>query len=199
MRDMRTAFALVLVLCLGLVGCSRTGDRAGGQKGTASQGDSVSEAASSRGVAGGEAEGAASTEPSIVLDGIEYEWAVSPDRGLQVSLEFVNPGKDVGRAKGYAFVIAGSSKDPAVIGVYPWNAKVVDGTPESYAAGGRVLFWDEQKMTIFIPYKERAGCFDTMRVLVYDDEGGVILDETHELPITGEPTGRKRIQQTLVL
>jgi hypothetical protein len=34
---------------------------------------------------------------------------------------------------------------------------------------------------------------------VYDDEGRTVLDETHELPITGEPTGRKKIEQTLVL
>jgi hypothetical protein len=196
---MRTALAFVLAVCLGLFGCSKTGDRAGGQKGTASQDSGASDAAASRGVASGEAEDAGPAEPSIVLDTITYEWVVSPERGLQVELGFVNPGKDVGRAKGYAFVIAGSSADPAVVGVYPWNAKLVNGAPTNYAAGGRILFWDEQKMALSIPYKERSGCFDTVRFLVYDDEGRTVLDETHELPITGEPTGRKKIEQTLVL
>lgn len=196
---MRTALAFMLVLCLGLFGCSKTGDRADEQEGTASQASEASEAAASRGVASGNAEDTGSAEPSIVLDGIEYEWVVSPERGLQVALEFVNPGKDVGRAKGHAFVIAGSSKDPAVTGIYPWNAKLVDGAPEDHATGGQILFWDKQAMAVFVPYKERAGCFDTMRILVYDKEGRIVLDETHELPITGEPTGRKKIEQTLVL
>jgi hypothetical protein len=196
---MRTALALVLVSCFALFGCSRTGDQAGDRAGTASKENGASEAAASRGVATGEAGGEGTAAPSVVLDGIAYEWVVSPERGLQVELGFVNPGKDVGRAKGYAFVIAGSSKDPAVVGVYPWNAKFVDGAPEDHAAGGRILFWEEQKMSVFIPYKERAGCFDTMRILVYDDDGRIALDETHELPITGEPTGRKKLEQTLVL
>lgn len=192
---MRTALAFVLALCLGLFGCSKTGQK----EGTDSRGvDGASDAAASRGVAGGEAEDAGAA-PSIVLEGIVYEWTVSPERGLQVELQFVNPGKDVGRVKGHAFVIAGSSKDPAVTGVYPWNAKLVDGTPENYSTGGQLGFWDAQKMAVFIPYKERAGCFDTIRILVYDGDGRIVLDETHELPITGEPTRRKKIEQTLVL
>jgi len=196
---MRTALVFVLVLCLGLLGCSRSGEQAGEKGETASQASGASEAAASRGVASGEAEDTGPAEPSIVLEGIVYEWAVSPERGLQVELQFVNPGKDVGRAKGYAFVIAGSSTDSTVVGSYPWNAKLVDGRPADYAAGGRLLFWDEQKLAVFVPYKERAGCFDAIRVLVYDDEGRVVLEESRELPITGEPTGRKKLEQTLVL
>lgn len=196
---MRTALAFVLVLCVGLLGCSKTGEQAGEQGEAASQESGASGAAASRGIASGEAEEAGPAEPSIVLDTVEYEWVVSPERGLQVTLKFVNPGKDVGRAKGYAFVIAGSSVDPAVTGVYPWGATLADGVPADFASGGRILFWDEQKMAVSIPYKERAGCFDTVRILVYDGEGRTVTDETHELPITGEPTGRKKIEQTLVL
>jgi len=197
---MRTVLTIVLVMSVGLFGCSKTGDQAGEREvGAGSQESGASEAAASRGVGSGVAEDGSPAEPSIALDGIAYEWAVSPDRGLQVELQFVNPGKDVGRAKGYAFVIAGSTTDPAVAGVYPWNAKLVNGSPEDYAGGGRLLFWDEQKMAVFVPYKERAGCFDTVRILVYDNEGRVVLDETHELPITGEPTGRKKLERTLVL
>jgi hypothetical protein len=191
--------AMAIALSVGLFGCSRTGDQPGERGEGGSQESGASEAAASRGVSTGEAEDNGPGEPAIVLDGIVYEWVVSPDRGLQIELQFVNPGKDVGRAKGHAFIIAGSSSDPAVVGVYPWNAKLVNGAPEDFAAGGRLLFWDEQKMAVFVPYKERAGCFDTVRILVYDNEGRVVLDETHELPITGEPTGRKKLERTLVL
>lgn len=192
-------FAMALAVAAALAGCGRSGEKPARQEGARSGGASVSDAAASRGVATGEPEEAEPGGPRAVLSGIAYEWTVSPDRGLTVTLEFTNPASDVGRAKGYAFVMAGSSSDAAVAGIYPWNAKVENGMPSDHTVGGRLLFWEKSTLSAFLPYKERAGCYNTVRVLVYDDDGRIVHDETHELPITGEPTGRKRIEQTLIL
>jgi len=196
MRALWFAVTCAMLLEVALAGCSGGGD---GEQGGGTSGSTASEAAASRGVAG---EGVGETvpaEPTIALDAVEYEWRNSPERGLEVWLHLSNPGKDTGRAKGYAFGIAGSDSDPSVQGVYPWNATLTDGEPADFERGARLMYWDRTELSFFLPYKERAGCWNTLRLLVYGEDGRVIVNETHELPITGEPTGKQKIEQKLVL
>jgi len=191
--------ALSLVLALAVFGCSRTKDKAAQEEGGGASEAETSEAAAARGVATGDGDAEVSTEPRIVLDVIEYEWVLTPEKGLHVALDFINPNQGYGRAKGSVFVIGTSTGDSSVRGVYPWNTTLEGDRPADYSAGGRLLYRTEQRLTLFLPYTGGTGCFDVLRILVYDDDGGVIMDETRELPITGEPTGRQKITQTLAL
>jgi len=196
MRALWFAVVLALVLVTALAGCSGGGDTKQERGGS---GSTASEAAASRGVAGEGAGETTDAEPTVVVDAVEYEWRNSPERGLEVWLRLSNPGKDTGRAKGYAFGIAGSDSDPSLQGVYPWNATLKDGQPADFQRGARLMYWDSTELSFFLPYKERAGCWNTLRLLVYGEDGSVIVSETHELPITGEPTGRQKIEQKLIL
>ena len=193
---MNRRITTIIVLAAALAGCSGGGDAK--QEGDES-GSTVSEAAASRGVAGEGGDETSSADPVVVLETVEYEWRTSPERGLEVWLRLSNPGKDTGRAKGYAFAITGSDSDPAAHGVYPWNATLKDGEPADFERGARLAYWEETDLSFFIPYKERAGCWNTLRLLVYGVDGQVVVSETHELPITGEPTGRQKLEQKLVL
>jgi len=199
MRKRVAGFGFALLLAAAVAGCAKTEDRTDQESGAAGEGAQTTDAAAGRGVPTGEGDVEASTDPRIVLDAIEYEWVVTPEQGLHVALDFSNPNQGYGRAKGSVFLISGSSQDPAVSGVYPWGARIEGGKPADHKAGGQLLFRTEQRMTVFIPYKERAGCYDTVRIVVFDADGAVVIDETHDLAVTGEPSGRRKIEQTLVL
>ncbi|MBD3368337.1 MAG: hypothetical protein GF405_09250 [Candidatus Eisenbacteria bacterium] len=201
------AAALAAVVALG-AGCS--GSEAGreqaqaeadaGERGTGSTDGSVpSEAARSRGLAvRDEADEVEEVKPEIVLQTVVYEWKESPERGLRVVFEFVNPNVTYERARGYAFAVA-SSTSGGRPGAYPWDAELVNGEPEDYRDGTRLLYRDDQTVSAFIPYSGGVGYYDRLKVLVYDEDGDLLIGESYELELDGSPSGPKETKPALVL
>jgi len=162
--------------------------------------DGTSDAARSRGVADegdGDEEGAG---PTIVLNDLSYEWRLVPKRGLHVRLVFENPESGYERARGRVFLIASRTLATGdVRGGYPWNAEFDESGPTDHRDGTHLLFRKDQEVRAFIPYAEGEGHYDSLRILVYDDEGNMLIDRVYELDITGDPTGVRRPKPDLVL
>ena len=140
-----------------------------------------------------------SGEPDIVLDELVYEWRTSPETGLHVSVDLMNPYETYERARGSLFIVAWSSASPDEMGVFPWETELEDGEPSDPSAGSRLLFRKDQRAKAFIPYKSREGCYDQLRVLVYDDDGNKIVDAHYSLDIHGEPTGPQKPKPVIAL
>lgn len=156
-----------------------------------------SQAARNRGVA---VEEEPEYAPEIVLSDLIYEWRQSPEPGLLVTVEFVNPYDVFERARGYVFFVAGYSGRPGVnLGTYPLDVELADGTPADYVDGSHVIYRKDHTITAFIPYRDREGYYDSLRILVYTDEGKLKIDQSYKLEVYGEPTGRVKPKPTLVL
>ncbi len=196
----RSCLAMLALILMLLAGCTG-GEQAGGEEQASSAGSAgeaavdtasiPSAAARSRGVSVPERSGEDELEPLIVLQDIVYEWRLSPDRGLHVKLGFINPHDTYARARGYVFVIASASASGGgVSGVYPWNAELgEDGMPEDHTDGSHLLYRRDQEISGLIPYRNATGYYDVMRVLVYSEEGDLLIDNTLDLDVTGEPSG----------
>ena len=137
-------------------------------------------------------------EPEVLLDGIEYEWRESPERGLHIILSFSNPNMTYERARGYVFAIASSSLD-GDSHVYPWNTELTDGEPADYRDGTHLLYRDEQQVSAFLPHQGGVGYYDRLKVLVYDEDGELLIGQTYELEVDGTPSGPKDTTPALVL
>jgi hypothetical protein len=151
----------------------------------------LSDAARGRGVAPrGDREAEEEVEPQIAIRGFTYEWRLEPEKGLHVRISFVNTRDTYARARGYLFVVASSNTMPSVTpGVYPWDARFEGGYPEKHTDGNRLLFRDELDTRIFIPYRGDEGYYDYLKIIVYHEDGGTVIDLDYELDVTGEPSG----------
>lgn len=168
---------------------------------TSAPSEPASEAAQSRGLPvddSGENDG---TEPMVVLNDLVYEWRTSPQRGLQVELEFINPYDTYERARGYAFVIASYGlSGGSVYGVYPWNAEIgEDGFPIDPTAGTHLLYRRDQNVRGFIPYENSEGFYNILQIIVYSEEGELLFTNRLDLDVTGDPTGAVRPPRTINL
>ncbi|MCD4690798.1 hypothetical protein K8S17_04985 [bacterium] len=161
----------------------------------------ISRAAQSRGVAVSGRDPDAELQPVIVLAQVTYEWRLSPQKGLHVTLEFINPNDTYERARGYVFAIANyRASASAVYGVYPWGTDIDDGgLPCDYSKGTHLLFRRDQDVRAFIPYENSQGFYDGLRVLVYSEDGDMLIDSTMDLEVSGEPTGPVKSSTTLTL
>ena len=138
--------------------------------------------------------------PEVVLSDLEYEWRLVPEPGLLVTAEFVNPYDVFERARGYIFFLASYSGRPGTSqGTYPWSVELEQGLPVSYADGSHVLYRKDHTVRAFIPYRDREGYYDSLRIVVYSEEGEIEVDQSYKLEVYGEPTGRVRPKPTLVL
>jgi hypothetical protein len=162
------------------------------------QRDGGGDAARARGIAVVEEETEGDVEPEVLLGTLEYEWRESPERGLRVEARFVNPNVTYERARGYVFFVASSSLDGAS-GVYPWNAGLRDGEPEDHRDGAHLLYRDDQTVSAFLPYRGGVGYYDRLKVLVYDEDGEVLIGQTYELEVDGTASGPKEMKPKLVL
>ena len=197
----KVSLVALLALLAALVGCSGGGEGAEssvpegeGQTGSVTADAGVltpSPAARSRGVATIETDEDGELKPLVVLQDIVYEWRVSPERGLHVKLGFINPNDTYERARGYVFIIASSrASSGAVYGVFPWNAEIgEDGLAVDHTDGAHLLYRRDQDIRASIPYENASGYYDVLRILVYAEDGDVLIDNTIDLEISGEATG----------
>jgi hypothetical protein len=193
---------MVLTAALAAGSCSREGSesadasdsdspRGAGVRRVGDEGVEPSEAARARGVQPqGDRDAAEEAEPQIAIRSLTYEWRVAPEKGLHLTIDFVNTRETYARARGYLFVVASSTTAPsAAPGIYPWDARFDGKYPEKHTDGTRLLFRDEMDARIFIPYRAGDGYYDHIRILVYREEGGITIDLDYDLDITGEPSG----------
>jgi len=178
---------LALLLCAG--GCSRdegesVPGRPGGQAGSgtaAREQEGVTAAARSRGVPV-ETGGGSEEEPRIEVETVDLQWRTAPEKGIQANIVFRNPvDTDLARAKGHVFLIARSAANEEAVGVYPWAAKLAEGYPERYGDGTRISFLDRERLQVFIPFRAEEGYYDSVTLLVYDRNGGLVIEETHSV------------------
>jgi hypothetical protein len=201
---MRVIAVLVVLACLALAGgCSRRGDGPESGKAVGSRAEAgdaaTSDAARSRGVAADTAAGGGEKTPRIELGDVVYEWRVQPEKGLHVIVDLTNPVQSDDRARGYMFLMAASSADPSIRGVYPWNAVLEGETPKDVKSGTHLLYRVSDQVRAFIPYKKSTGYYDTLTILIYSEEGDVVTNQTYPLEVTGESTGPKKPAPALVL
>ena len=157
--------------------------------------EETAEVAASRGVAEKlKDENADEATPQVLLTALTYEWRTVPEKGLQVTLEFTNPVRTYERAKGYVFLIAqGTASGSQIRSVYPWNTTFVEGLPEDYTDGTHLLYRDRQEVRAVIPYPGSSGYFETLKLLVFHENGRLLTNRTYELNITGVPGQSKTI------
>ncbi len=157
--------------------------------------------ARSRGVATIEGKDDDGLEPLVVLQDIVYDWRVAPERGLHVTLGFINPNDTYERARGYVFIVASSRESSgSVYGVYPWDAELgEDGLAADYTDGMHLLYRRDQEIRASIPYRNASGYYDVLRILVYSEDGDVLIDNTVDLEVSGEATGPVRPPVDLAL
>ncbi len=161
--------------------------------------DETTDAARSRGVAS-EEEDDDSLKPRIVVKDLEYEWRKVPEQGLYVRILFENPAETYERARGYVFLVARwSGEEGTDVGVYPWNANLDGDYPDDYEDGTHLLFRDEYEVRAFIPYRKWEGYYDSLRLIVYGEDGLPLIERAYELDITGEPTGVVKPKPDMVL
>jgi hypothetical protein len=154
--------------------------------------EETAEVAASRGVAEKvQDDDANEAIPQVLLTELTYEWRTVPENGLQVTLEFTNPVRTYERARGYVFLIA--SAGSRVRSVYPWNTTIVEGLPEDYTDGTHLLYRDRQEVRALIPYPGSSGYFETLRLLVFHENGRLLTNRTYDLNITGVPGESKTI------
>jgi hypothetical protein len=197
------AISLLLVAALSLSGCSSGGTEAIPEReeesapASETEASVPSQAARSRGIA---VEEEPEYTPEVVLNDLIYEWRLSPRPGLLVTLEFVNPYDLFERARGHVFLIASYSGRPGVnMGTYPSGVELEDGLPASYADGAHILFRKDYTIRASIPYEDREGYYDSLRIVVYSEEGEIKIDQSYKLEVHGEPTGQVKPKPTLVL
>jgi hypothetical protein len=180
---------LVLGGVLVMGGCSRTEDSAQVSGEAPPVDEETAEVARTRGVAREGGEDDPEPVPRVLLSEMSYEWRVVPEKGLMVVMEFTNPAETYQRAKGFVFLVAEYkvNASTAETGVYPWNTRMAEGVPEDFSAGSHLLFRDTQTVRAFIPYERADGCYNTLRVFVYHEDGRLITNRTYELDTTGEP------------
>ena len=189
------ALAIALLACVVLSGCTSSDEPAvRAQPEPEPLDEEVAEAAASRGVAEKVQDGnddADEATPQVLLTALTYEWRTTPENGLQVTLEFTNPVRTYERARGYVFLIAQAGSQ--IRSVYPWNTTIVEGLPEDYTDGTHLLYRDRQEVRAIIPYPGSGGYFETLRLLVFHENGRLLTNRTYDLNITGASGQSKTI------
>lgn len=208
-----SAAALVVLVALLIVGCSRDEGDAGAVGETAEQGytdsrEAASEvesvevppAAAARGLPV-EEEPEGEDAPRIVLADLIYEWRLRPRPELLVEMTFENPNDLAGRARGYLVVVAASAAEGASSRTtYPKRASFEGEWPDDPTDGDRLILRKRETVEVAIPYElGDGGHFDKLRVIVYDEDGDLSIDLGYDLDVTGEPTGEKRPKHVLSL
>jgi hypothetical protein len=194
MKGLIAVLAVFLVVALALSGCSGDSGQTRDSGETAPLDEESAEAASTRGVSTEDYGREESPAPKVVLETIAYEWRTSPDVGLAVTMEFVNPADTYERARGYVFLVAESSRlGSSSRSIYPWSARLDGDLPEEYTDGTHLLYRDEQTVRCFIPYEFGSGYFDKLRLMLFSEDGNLLLGRTYDLEITGEPRQSKTI------
>lgn len=191
----RIATAVVLFFFVVLAqGCSTPEDQAGG---TETQQPVVTEEAKSRGAITEAPDQSEPASPEIVVEDLTYEWRTSPETALSVIVDFLNPHETYERARGYVFLVATSSGGAGrPTGVFPWDAAFDGGVPVDFTDGRHLLFRKAEQVRATIPYKQPEGYYDLLRLIVYSEDGALIIDSTIDMEITGEATGPLRPQTT---
>ena len=150
--------------------------------------------AGTRGVARSERRDDMEPKPQVVLSEMTYEWRVSPDRGIHVTLDFTNPADTYERARGYVFLIAESAVSGSPVrGVYPWNISMDGNLPKDHTDGTHLLYRERQQVRAFIPYPRPDGRFETLRLYVFHENGRLLTNRTYELDFTGAPGEAKKV------
>lgn len=181
------ALAIALLACVVLSGCTSSDEPAvRAEPEPEPLDEEVARVAASRGVAEkvqDDADDADEATPQVLLTALTYEWRTTPENGLQVTLEFTNPAGTYERARGYVFLIAQAGSQ--IRSVYPWNTTIVEGLPEDYTDGTHLLYRDRQEVRAIIPYPGSGGYFETLRLLVFHENGRLLTNRTYDLNITG--------------
>ena len=200
---------LVLIVLLAVVlavaaGCSGgSEDQAARSEDAADTGDvpgagQSSEAARARGLP---VEREQSEErPVVTLEGMAYEWRTAPDKGMLVSLELGNANEVFERARAYVFAILHySGREASSKRAFPLGVELVDGVPADHTSGTHVLYRKDETLQCFVPYEDREGYYDRLRVMIYSEDGDLLIDTENLLEVSGEPTGRVKVKPTLAL
>jgi hypothetical protein len=202
LRTILVLLAVTAVTCA--AGCSRSNEEAAvPESGEATMETSeervTSEAARARGLRVESDEGEEGS-PVVTLEEVVYEWQVQPSVGLLVSLEFGNDNVVFERARAYVFLTTWySERASANRGVFPLDAEIGEQDPVDYTSGTHIVYRQDHTMKCFIPYTYREGYYDSLRLLVYSEEGELIIDQGYDLEITGEPSGRVKMKPVLTL
>jgi hypothetical protein len=183
---------IVCGVCLLSAGCGGSEEKAetgstGAEREAAPLDEKTATAARSRGLAVSEREEADEAGARVVMSELTYEWRTAPEKGLSVVMEFRNPVGGNTRARGYVFLTAHSVlSGHSVTGVYPWDAQLrEDGVPLDPTDGTHLLFRDRQQVRAFIPYPEADGYYETLRVMVFHEDGRLIIDRPYDLALSG--------------
>ena len=181
------ALAIALLVCVAFSGCTGSDEPAvRAEPEPEPLEEEVARVAASRGVAEKVQDGDDAAEeatPQVLLTELTYEWRTTPENGLQVTLEFTNPARTYERARGYVFLIAQAGSQ--IRSVYPWNTTIVEGLPEDHTDGTHLLYRDRQEVRAIIPYPGSGGYFETLRLLVFHENGRLLTNRTYDLNITG--------------
>jgi hypothetical protein len=196
------AFVLAVLVAVSLLGlgCARS-DETGTEEAPAESSEGgLDDAAASRGLPVEGEEDEPPARPQVAWDKLTYEWRTSPERGLLVNVVFTNPEYSRARARGYFFLIATDSRaEGSIPGVYPPNTELDAGCPVDPTEGAHLLYRRDHEVSIFIPYADPEGYYDSLRVLLHTEDGRSIMDQPVKLEITGEPTGPMTAEPKLVL
>ncbi|MBD3348521.1 MAG: hypothetical protein GF400_04920 [Candidatus Eisenbacteria bacterium] len=202
----RALLVAVSVMAVAVFGCAgeaeetsaRTDSPGGEGAARTTESPTASDAARARGLASQDDE--PEEKPVITLEGISYEWRQVPDTGIHVTLEFGNQNEVFERARAYVFVTARySGREASSIRAFPWDTELVDGEPADYSEGRHIIYRKDYTVDCFVPYEDREGYFDRLRVMVYSEEGDLLINQEHELEVTGQPTGKVKVKPTLAL
>lgn len=159
----------------------------------------ASDAARARGLPA-EREQVEGERPAPTLKDVIYEWTLAPEKGLMVALEFGNENEVFERARAYVFLMVEYSERKGVNrGVFPLDAELGEDGPIDYTSGVHIVYRKNHTVRCLIPYTDREGYYDSLRVIVYNEEGDELIDQVYHLEVTGEPTGRVETKPILTL
>jgi hypothetical protein len=183
------AVVLLSATSLTLAGCSQTEEPPRTRAENTPVDEQTAEAARTRGVAEEGYGDDTDPVPRVLLSEMSYEWRVSPEKGLLVTLEFTNPADTYERARGYVFLVAEYEAYGSIAetGVYPWNTTMAGNLPEDYTDGSHLLYRDEQTVRAFIPFERADGYYNKLRLYLYHEDGRLITNRTYDLDIAGTP------------
>jgi hypothetical protein len=195
-----SVLCLAVFMCLPLAGCGGSKEPPEGS-GEAAKANSEpldeeeAAAARTRGVATEQRPDESETGVRVVLTDLTYTWQETPEKGLQVVMDFGNPLGGNTRARGYVFLVAQSIlPGKLVTGVYPWGTTLDEGgMPVDPTVGSHLLYRDRQQLRAFIPYTWGDGYFETLKVLVFHENGRLIVNRPYDLGLTGAPGQTKRM------
>lgn len=194
MSRLIVVLVFVFLGCLIVAGCTTSSDEPAAKPEPEPLDEKTAAAARTRGVVTRSPDDVEEAKPQVVLSQMTYEWRTSPDRGMQVTLNFTNPADTYERARGYVFLIAEATRSGSLIkGVYPWNTSMDGNLPEDHTDGAHLLYRDRQEVRAFLPYPRSDGCFETLRLLVFHENGKLLTNRTYELDFTGAPGAKRTV------